>query len=46
MTRLLHIDSSARPHGSDRHAHGSHTRRLSARFAQRWQALRDRKSVV
>lgn len=46
MTRLLHIDSSARPHGSDRHAHGSHTRRLSARFVQRWQALRPEDPVA
>ncbi|KQZ56962.1 MULTISPECIES: NAD(P)H-dependent oxidoreductase [unclassified Lysobacter] len=46
MTRLLHIDSSARPHGSDRHAHGSHTRRLSARFIQCWQALRPQDPVV
>ncbi|MGO1000665.1 FMN-dependent NADH-azoreductase [Lysobacter sp. CA196] len=36
MTRLLHIDSSARPHASDREAHGSHSRRLSARFVRRW----------
>ncbi|WP_408951979.1 FMN-dependent NADH-azoreductase [Lysobacter sp. Hz 25] len=36
MTRLLHIDSSARPHASDAAAHGSHSRRLSARFVRRW----------
>lgn len=36
MTRLLHLDSSARPGRSDTDRHGSHTRRLSARFVQRW----------
>lgn len=40
MIRLLHIDSSARPGGSDAHPHGSHTRRLSARFVRGWQSLR------
>lgn len=35
-TRLLHLDSSARPGTSDTARHGSHTRRLSARFVQRW----------
>ena len=37
---LLHIDASARPGRSDLDPHGSHTRRLSARFAERWQARR------
>ncbi len=36
MTRLLHLDSSARPGSSDTARHGSHTRRLSARFVARW----------
>ncbi|WP_426398582.1 FMN-dependent NADH-azoreductase [Ralstonia sp. R-29] len=36
MTRLLHLDSSARPGRSDTDRHGSHTRRLSARFVARW----------
>lgn len=40
MTTLLHIDASARPGRSDLHAHGSHTRRLSARFVARWRAAR------
>jgi len=40
MTRLLHIDSSARSGGSDTQAHGSHSRRLSARFVRRWRELR------
>lgn len=36
MTRLLHLDSSARPGSSDTARHCSHTRRLSARFVARW----------
>jgi len=35
----LHIDSSARPGLSGRDRHGSHTRRLSRRFVDRWSAL-------
>jgi len=38
--RLLHIDASARPGRSGTDLHGSHTRRLSARFVERWQAVR------
>lgn len=38
MTVLLHIDASARGGRSDLHAHGSHTRRLSARFVERWRS--------
>lgn len=34
--KLLHIDASARPGRSDTDLHGSHTRRLSARFVARW----------
>jgi FMN-dependent NADH-azoreductase len=41
MTRLLHLDASARGGRSDLHAHGSHTRRLSARFVARWRAASD-----
>ncbi len=37
---LLHIDSSARPDRSDRSRYGSHSRRLSDRFVQRWRAIR------
>ena len=40
MTTLLHIDSSARPGRSGVDPHGSHTRRLSARFVERWRAAR------
>jgi len=39
-TTLLHLDASARAGRSDVHAHGSHTRRLSARFVARWRAAR------
>jgi FMN-dependent NADH-azoreductase len=39
-THLLHLDASARAGRSDLHAHGSHTRRLSARFVARWRAAR------
>ncbi|WP_437318297.1 FMN-dependent NADH-azoreductase [Sorangium sp. So ce385] len=40
MSTILHIDSSARPGGSDAIRHGSHTRRLTARFIARWRAAR------
>jgi len=40
MLTLLHIDSSARRGSSDEQPHGSHTRRLSDRFVQRWMATR------
>src|SRR5690242_19668882 len=46
MTILLHIDASARPGRSDRQVHGSHTRRLSARFVERWAAARPDDTVV
>lgn len=36
MTRILHLDSSARIGASGTQPHGSHTRRLSARFVRRW----------
>lgn len=38
--RLLHIDASARFGLSGRDRHGSHTRRLSRRFIDRWSAAR------
>ena len=46
MARVLHIDSSARAGGSEQHRHGSHTRRLSARFVARWKAARPGDEVV
>ena len=45
MIRLLHIDSSARSGRSGEQPHGSHTRRLTARFLQRWQASRPQDAV-
>ncbi|MCP3137117.1 FMN-dependent NADH-azoreductase [Pyxidicoccus xibeiensis] len=46
MTRILHLDSSARAGGSEQHRHGSHTRRLSARFVARWREARPGDTVV
>lgn len=46
MMRLLHIDSSARPGRSGEHSHGSHTRRLSARFLRRWRTQRPQDAVA
>lgn len=46
MTTLLHIDSSARPGRSGIDARGSHTRRLTARFVQRWRELEPRVNVI
>jgi FMN-dependent NADH-azoreductase len=43
---LLHLDASARGGRSDIHAHGSHTRRLSARFVTRWHAARGSDRVL
>jgi FMN-dependent NADH-azoreductase len=40
MKTILHIDSSARPGGSDAASFGSHSRRLSARFVERWRERR------
>lgn len=44
--RLLHIDSSARPGRSGEVLHGSHTRRLTARFVERWRSMRPRDAIV
>lgn len=46
MTTLLHIDSSARSGTSLQTRFGSHTRRLTARFVQRWHALRPGDPVI
>lgn len=46
MTTLLHLDASARSGRSDRDTHGSHTRRLSARFVGRWQRARPQDRVI
>ena len=44
--RLLQIDSSARSGQSGRDPYGSHTRRLTHRFVQRWRILRPADPVV
>jgi FMN-dependent NADH-azoreductase len=46
MTTLLHIDSSARPGRSGTDARGSHTRRLTARFVQRWRQIEPTANVI
>ncbi|MDR6531961.1 FMN-dependent NADH-azoreductase [Caulobacter rhizosphaerae] len=46
MTTLLHIDSSARAGLSGRDARGSHSRRLTARFVDRWRAARPADPVI
>jgi len=46
MTTILHIDSSARPGRSGTQAHGSHTRRLTARFMERYLQLDSRTEVI
>src|SRR5688572_20182732 len=38
MTTILHVDSSARVGESGRQPHGSHTRRLTRHFLDRWLA--------
>lgn len=43
---LLWIDSSARPGRSGQDRHGSHTRRLTARFMEGWRATRPQDAVV
>jgi FMN-dependent NADH-azoreductase len=46
MTTLLHIDSSARPGRSGTDARGSHTRRLTHRFVQRWRQIEPTVNVI
>lgn len=46
MTVILHLDSSARPGRSGTDPHGSHSRRLSARFVERWTAARPADRVI
>lgn len=46
MTTILHLDSSARPGRSGAQAHGSHTRRLTARFLQRYRQLDSEIEVI
>lgn len=46
MTTILQIDASARSGASDTHSFGSHTRRLTRRFAARWRAARPTDAVL
>ncbi|HEV2672940.1 MAG TPA: NAD(P)H-dependent oxidoreductase [Aliidongia sp.] len=46
MATLLHIDASARAGRSGIDRHGSHTRRLSARFVDRWRLVRPDDTVL
>lgn len=46
MITLLHIDSSARPGRSGTDARGSHSRRLTARFVQRWRQIEPTVNVI
>lgn len=46
MKTLLHIDASARPGSSSNTPFGSHSRRLTTRFARRWKSLQPRGKVV
>lgn len=46
MTTILHIDSSARPGRSGEQAHGSHTRRLTQRFMERYRQLDSEIEVI
>ncbi|WP_343517799.1 NAD(P)H-dependent oxidoreductase [Sphingomonas sp.] len=43
---VLHIDASARPGLSGVDPHGSHTRRLTRRFVDRWRAIRPQDVVT
>lgn len=43
---ILHIDASARPGRSEAVKYGSHTRRLSSRFVDRWLATRPDTRVI
>lgn len=46
MTTLLHIDSSARGGRSGSDPHGSHTRRLSQRFVDRWREREPQAKII
>jgi len=46
MATILHIDSSARPGRSGTDRFGSHTRRLSARFVERFRQLHSKTEVI
>lgn len=44
--KILHLDASARAGRSGRDPHGSHTRRLSHRFVERWRLARPSDAVT
>lgn len=46
MVNVLWIDASARLQGSDVQPHGSHTRRLTRRFVDRWRGLHPLDEIV
>ena len=46
MTTVLHLDASARPGRSGQQPHGSHTRRLSSHFVERWRSARPDDRIV
>jgi FMN-dependent NADH-azoreductase len=46
LATVLHIDASARPGSSAESRYGSHSRRLTARFMQRWRAARPDDTVI
>lgn len=46
MTTILHLDSSARSGKSGTNPYGSHSRRLSARFVDRWKAARSGDAII
>ncbi len=46
LSTVLHLDSSARPGSSAESRFGSHSRRLTSRFVQRWRAARPDDTIV
>jgi FMN-dependent NADH-azoreductase len=46
MATILHIDASARPGRSDQDRFGSHSRRLTARFIERWTEARPDDRII
>jgi len=46
MATILHLDASARLGRSDQDRFGSHSRRLTARFIERWRAARRTDTIV
>lgn len=45
MTRILHLDASARPGFAGQDLHGSHSRQLGRHFIERWLQLRPQDAV-